>query len=135
MAAAAILAAQLIVGGWFASPWFGPGDVVDVVAFLILGGSLLAGVPGSVLTLAAAARRSPAAAKAAMYWTGVRAVALVAVTAVIVVATDPGPGAQWYIDWELIVLAAVEIAVSYALAHDTLRKIARTAQAQRRMQV
>lgn len=137
MAALAIMAAQLIVGGWFVSPWLlgGGGDNLDIVTFLIFGGSLLAGVPGSVVTHVAAVRRSSAAARAAGWWAGARAAALTGVTTVIVVATDPGPGAEWLIDWELIVLGLVEIAVSYALAHDTGRQIARAAEGQRRMQV
>ena len=120
MAALAIMAAQLIIGGWCVSPWFTGGDVTDVVAFLVLGVSLLAGVPGSVLTVVAYLRRSSAAATAAVWWTGVHGVLLVAVTVVIVAVTDPG--GEWVIDWEVIALAALEIMVSYALARDTAQR-------------
>ncbi len=122
MAALAIMAAQLIIGGWCVSPWFTGGDVTDVVAFLVLGVSLLAGVPGSVLTVVAYLRRSSAAATAAIWWTGVHGVLLVAVTVGIVALTDPGPGGEWVIDWEVIALAALEIVVSYALARDTAQR-------------
>jgi len=123
VAALAIMTAQLILGGWFVSPWLlDGGGTLDIVTFLIFGGSLLAGVPGSVLTHVAIVRRSAAAARAAARSAGVRAALLIGVTTVIVVATDPGPGAEWLIDWELIVLGLLEIAVSYALAHDTARR-------------
>lgn len=125
MAAPAIMAAQLIVGGAFVSPWLGGSGGPDIVTFLVVGGSLLAGVPGSVVTHVAAVRCASAAARAAVWWTGVRAALLAAVTTAIVAGT------RWHVDGELIVLAAVEIAVSFALAHDTVRQIAKAAAAAR----
>ncbi|GIJ73338.1 hypothetical protein [Virgisporangium ochraceum] len=134
MAPVVILLVQLAVGAWAGSVWHSEG-VADLPAVMVLGGSVLGGsvlvgVPATAGLLVARLRPPrPVLARVAVGWTLARLVLVPAVTAAIVVATDPGPDGGWVMSWEVIVLALLEIGVSYALAKDTAKT------AQRRTQV
>lgn len=134
MAPVVILLVQLAVGGWAGSVWLSEG-VADLPAVMVLGGSVLAGVPATVCLLIARVRPpKPTLARVAVGWTLARLALVLAVTAAIVVTTDPGPDGEWAMSWEVIVLALLEIGVSHALAMDTAHRAAHR-EAQRRTQV
>jgi hypothetical protein len=122
MAPTVILLVQLTVGAWAGSVWHSEG-VADLPAVAVLGGSVLAGVPATVCLLVAR-RRPPRTvlARVAVGWTLARLALVLAVTAAIVVTTDPGPDGDWAMSWEVVVLALLEIGVSYALAMDTAQR-------------